>query len=154
MYYENETHLVGCLGANPEIRTFQNGGRVANLRLATTRKWKNRESGETQEQTEWHQISITSDALVGLVEKYTRKGSYLRIVGRLQTRKWQDQNGNDRYSTEIIVGGYDGRIGLLDRNNSNSSSSGYGGSGSNGGGQDNQQQGGPNNKQIDDEIPF
>lgn len=155
MYYENEVHLVGCLGRDPEVRTFQNGGKVANLRLATTRKWKNRDTGEAREETEWHSVAVTGDNLVRIVEQYTRKGSYLRVVGRLRTRKWQDQSGQDRYSTEIVVGGYDGRIGLLDRQGGGSGGDQGGGYDSGpgpGGGQD----GGspPPSRDIDDEIPF
>lgn len=152
MFYENTVQLVGCLGADPEIRTFQNGGKVANLRLATTRKWKTRESGDTQEETEWHSVAVTSKGLVGIVEQYIRKGSYLRIVGRLRTRKWQDQSGNDRYSTEIIVAGFDGTVGLLDRQGGASGSGGYDNN-QNGGNQGGQSNNAPAHD-LDDEIPF
>ncbi len=147
MYYENTVQLVGCLGRDPEIRTFQNGGKVANLRLATTRKWKNRNTGEIQEETEWHSIAVTNDHLVGRLQEWSRKGSYLRIVGRLRTRKWQDQSGNDRYSTEIVVAGYDGVIGFLDRQNNQS-----GGYSDQGGQSGNSTP--PPSRDIDDEIPF
>lgn len=158
MYYENEVHLVGCLGRDPEVRTFQNGGKVANLRLATTRTWKDRNTGERREETEWHSIAVTNDNLVGLVEQYTRKGSYLRVVGRLRTRKWQDQSGQDRYSTEILVGGYDGKIGFLDRQGGQSggASGGYQGGGYDNGQSGNSQGGGDPqpSRDLDDEIPF
>lgn len=157
MYYENEVHLVGCLGRDPEVRTFQNGGKVANLRLATTRTWKDRNTGEKREETEWHSVAITSDNLVGLVEKYTRKGSYLRIIGRLRTRKWQDQSGLDRYSTEIVVGGYDGKIGFLDRQGGGQRGDSYGGD-QGGGYSDQGNHGGGTTPSLrpdlDDEIPF
>ncbi len=147
MYYENNVSLIGNLGRDPEIRSFSNGGKVANLRIATTKKWKNRESGEVQERTEWHSVAVKGGALVGIVERYVKKGSYVRIVGELQTRKWQDQNGNDRYSTEIVVGGFDGKVGLMDRPGGSGGGDGY--SQGSGGGAD------PGYSQpIDDEIPY
>jgi single-strand DNA-binding protein len=161
MYYENEVRLIGCLGRDPEIRSFPNGGRVANLRLATTRKWKDRESGQEREETEWHSVAVTSDALVGLVERYTKKGSYLYVTGRLRTRKWQDQSGADRYTTEIMVSGFDGRVGFLDRQGGGQGDPGPSSDdrGAAGGGQGGGQGGGASNpgggrQDLDDEIPF
>jgi single-strand DNA-binding protein len=109
----NMVQLIGHLGAEPEVRSFAGGGRVANLRLATSESWTDKATGEKRERTEWHQISITNDGLVGVVEKYCRKGSKIYAEGQLRTRKWQDRDGNDRYTTEVSIGGFNGRILLL-----------------------------------------
>lgn len=101
----NKVQIIGSLGADPEIKSFQNGGRVCNLRIATSDKWKDKTTGEQKEQTEWHSVSILSDGLVGIAERFLRKGSKVYIEGQLRTRKWQDQSGNDRYSTEIMLNG-------------------------------------------------
>ena len=100
----NKVILIGNLGADPEIKSFQNGGRIANLRIATSESWKDRATGERKERTEWHSIVIQSDGLVGVVERFLKKGSKIYIEGSLRTRKWQDRDGNDRYTTEISVG--------------------------------------------------
>ena len=110
----NKVMLIGNLGADPEIRSFQNGGRVANLRIATSETWKDRNTGERQERTEWHTVAIFSEGLVGVVERFLRKGSKVYIEGQLQTRKWQDQSGNDRYSTEVVIRGLGGTLTMLD----------------------------------------
>ena len=110
----NKVMLIGNLGADPEIRSFQNGGKVANLRVATTETWKDRNTGERQERTEWHTVAIFSEGLVGVVERFLRKGSKVYIEGQLQTRKWQDQSGNDRYSTEVVIRGMNGTLTMLD----------------------------------------
>ena len=125
----NKVMLIGNLGADPEIRSFQNGGRVANLRIATSETWKDRNTGERQERTEWHTVAIFSEGLVGVVERYLRKGSKVYIEGQLQTRKWQDQSGNDRYSTEVVIRGLGGTLTMLD-----GASGGGGGGGQRGGG--------------------
>jgi len=109
----NKCLFIGHLGADPEVKTFQNGGRIANLRLAVTEKWKNKE-GERQERTEWVNVTLSSDGLVGVAERYLRKGSKVYIEGKLQTRKWQDASGADRYSTEVVVGGIGGSLVMLD----------------------------------------
>lgn len=101
----NKVQLIGSLGADPEIKSFQNGGRVCNLRMATSEKWKDKQTGEQKEQTEWHTVSILNDGLVGIAERFLRKGSKVYVEGQLRTRKWQDQSGNDRYSTEIVLNG-------------------------------------------------
>ena len=152
MFYENEVSLVGCLGADPDIRSFQDGGRIANLSLATTRRWKRRNSDEFQEETEWHRVVVSADALVGLIEKYTRKGSYIRVKGRLKTRKWQDQDGKDRYSTEVMVSGFDGKLGFLDRQNNGQASSA--GNSSPASSSPDGGQGGGYRDEMDDDIPF
>ncbi|MDG5746793.1 single-stranded DNA-binding protein [Qipengyuania sp. XHP0207] len=126
----NKVMLIGNLGADPEIRSFQNGGKVANLRIATSETWKDRNTGERQERTEWHTVAIFSEGLVGVVERYLRKGSKVYIEGQLQTRKWQDQSGNDRYSTEVVIRGLGGTLTMLD----GASGGGGGGGGQRGGG--------------------
>jgi single-strand DNA-binding protein len=110
----NKVILVGNLGADPEVKSFQNGGRIANLRIATSEDWKDRTTGEKKERTEWHTVVLNSDGLVGVAERFLRKGSKVYIEGQLRTRKWQDQSGNDRYSTEVTVGGFDGKLVMLD----------------------------------------
>lgn len=106
--------IVGNLGADPDVRSFQNGGRVCNLRVATSENWKDRTTGERKERTEWHSVAILSDGLVGVAEKFLRKGSKVYLEGKLQTRKWQDQSGNDRYSTEIVLNGPGAVLTMLD----------------------------------------
>jgi len=110
----NKVILVGNLGADPEVKSFQNGGRICNLRIATSETWKDRQTGERKERTEWHSVVLQSDGLVGVAERFLRKGSKVYIEGQLRTRKWQDQNGNDRYTTEISVGGMGGVLTMLD----------------------------------------
>ncbi|WP_395393907.1 single-stranded DNA-binding protein [Novosphingobium sp. BL-8A] len=110
----NKVILIGNLGADPEVKSFQNGGRIANLRIATSESWKDRATGERKERTEWHSVVIQSEGLVGVVERFLRKGSKIYIEGQLRTRKWQDQNGNDRYTTEVSVGGVGGVLTMLD----------------------------------------
>jgi single-strand DNA-binding protein len=110
----NKVMLIGNLGADPEIRSFQNGGKVANLRIATSENWKDKNTGERQERTEWHTVAIFSEGLIGVVERFLRKGSKVYIEGQLQTRKWQDQQGADRYSTEIVIRGMNGSLTMLD----------------------------------------
>lgn len=110
----NKVILLGRVGAEPEIRTTQSGSKVANLRLATSEKWKDKNSGEQKENTEWSSVVVWGDALVGVVEKYVGKGNRLYIEGKLQTRKWQDQSGSDRYTTEVVVQGFGGSLTLID----------------------------------------
>ncbi|MBN9507435.1 MAG: single-stranded DNA-binding protein [Altererythrobacter sp.] len=110
----NKVILIGNLGQDPEVKSFQNGGRIANLRIATSESWKDRQTGERKERTEWHTVVLQSEGLVGVAERYLRKGSKVYIEGQLRTRKWQDQNGNDRYTTEVSVGGIGGVMTMLD----------------------------------------
>ncbi|TCM21518.1 single-strand DNA-binding protein [Novosphingobium sp. PhB165] len=114
----NKVILVGNLGADPEVKSFQNGGRIATLRMATSESWKDRATGERKERTEWHSVTVQSEGLVGVVERFLRKGSKIYVEGQLRTRKWQDQNGNDRYTTEVSVGGVGGVLTMLDGANS------------------------------------
>lgn len=136
----NKVILIGNLGADPEIKSFQNGGRIANLRIATSEQWKDRATGERKERTEWHSVVINGDGLVGVVERFLKKGSKIYIEGNLRTRKWQDRDGNDRYSTEVVVAGMGGTLTMLDgpsgggRGGSGGGSSGGGDWGSSGGG--------------------
>lgn len=111
----NKVILVGNLGRDPESRSFQNGGKVVNLRIATSETWKDKQSGERKEKTEWHSVAIFSEPLGRIAEQYLRKGSKVYIEGKLQTRKWQDNSGAERYSTEIVLQGFDGTLTLLDK---------------------------------------
>ena len=121
----NKVTILGNLGADPEVRTFQNGGKVCNLRIATSETWKDKATGERKERTEWHTVAIFQEGLVHVAEQYLRKGSKVYIEGKLQTRKWQDQSGQDRYSTEVVLQGYDGDLVMLDGKPEGGSSGGY-----------------------------
>ncbi|CAH0349085.1 MULTISPECIES: single-stranded DNA-binding protein [unclassified Sphingobium] len=125
----NKVILVGNLGADPEVKSFQNGGKVCNLRIATSESWKDRNTGEKKEKTEWHTVAIFSEGLVGVAERFLRKGSKVYIEGQLRTRKWQDQSGNDRYSTEVVLQGLGSVLTMLD-----GAPGGGGGQGGGGGG--------------------
>ncbi len=138
----NKVMLIGNLGADPEIRSFQNGGKVANLRIATSETWKDRNTGERQERTEWHTVAIFSEGLVNVCENYLKKGSKVFIEGQLQTRKWQDQSGQDRYSTEVVLRGFNGTLTMLDGAGGGAGRSGGGGGGGQGGGYGGGNQGG------------
>ncbi len=168
----NKVMLIGNLGADPEIRSFQNGGKVANLRIATSESWKDRNTGERQERTEWHTVAIFSEGLVNVVENYLKKGSKVFVEGKLQTRKWQDQQGNDRYSTEVVLRGFDGTLTMLDGRSGGGGGQGggYGGGGNGGGSGGGWNQGGGSGgsggggnqggnqgggyDDLDDDIPF
>ena len=173
----NKVILVGNLGRDPEVRSFQNGGKVCNLRIATSENWKDRNTGERRERTEWHSVAIFSEPLARIAEQYLRKGSKVYIEGQLETRKWQDQSGQDRYSTEVVLRPYRGELTLLDgrgegggQGGGGGYGGGQGGGGGYGGGYDqgggygggNQgggsygggQGGGAPANDLDDEIPF
>jgi single-strand DNA-binding protein len=162
----NKVILVGNLGADPEVKSFQNGGRICNLRIATSEDWKDRTTGEKKERTEWHQVVLQSDGLVGVAERFLRKGSKVYIEGQLRTRKWQDQSGNDRYTTEVSVGGFDGKLVMLDGAKGGGQGGGWSGGsggGSSGGGQSGGGwQGGSSGfgggdfggDDLDDDVPF
>jgi single-strand DNA-binding protein len=141
----NKVIILGHLGADPEVRTFQNGGKVCNLRVATSETWKDKSTGERQEKTTWHTVAIFAEHLAGIAERYLSKGSKVYIEGQLETRKWSDQSGNDRYSTEIVLRPYRGELVLLDKRDASqqspqppAQSGGYGAPS------------GP----MDDEVPF
>ncbi|PCG09041.1 single-stranded DNA-binding protein [Sphingomonas ginsenosidimutans] len=110
----NKVILVGNLGRDPESRSFQNGGKVVNLRIATSESWKDRNTGERKEKTEWHSVAIFNEGLANVAERFLRKGSKVYVEGQLQTRKWQDQNGQDRYSTEVVLQGFNSVLTMLD----------------------------------------
>ncbi len=110
----NKVILVGNLGRDPEVRTFQNGGKVCNLRIATSENWKDKNTGERREKTEWHSVAIFSEGLVRVAEQYLKKGSKVYVEGALQTRKWQNQQGQDQYTTEVVVQGFNGVMQMLD----------------------------------------
>lgn len=122
----NKVILIGNVGADPEIRRMGSGDPVASLRIATSESWRDRNSGERRERTEWHSIVIFNENLVKVVEQYVKKGAKLYIEGQLQTRKWQDQNGNDRYTTEIVLQKYRGELQMLDGRNESRQSSEFG----------------------------
>ncbi len=124
----NKVIIVGNLGADPEVKSFQNGGKVCNLRIATSESWKDKNTGEKQERTEWHSVAIFSEGLAGVAERFLRKGSKVYIEGQLRTRKWQDAQGQDRYSTEVVLQGPGATLTMLD------GAPGAGGGGSSGGG--------------------
>lgn len=109
----NRVIIVGNLGRDPEVRSFQNGGKVVNLRIATSETWKDKQSGERKERTEWHSVAIFNEGLAKVAEQYLRKGSTVYIEGQLETRKWQDQSGQDRYTTEVVLRPYNGALTLL-----------------------------------------
>jgi single-strand DNA-binding protein len=120
----NQCTFVGRLGADPEIKSFQSGGRICNMRIAVGEQWKDKASGERKERTEWVSVTINNDGLIGVAERFLRKGSRVLIQGKMQTRKWQDQAGADRYSTEIVVGNFGGTLQMLDSKADNAGSDG------------------------------
>ena len=127
----NKVIILGNLGVDPEVRSFPNGGKVCNLRIATSENWKDKNTGERREKTEWHSVAIFSEPLVRIAEQYLRKGSKVYIEGQLATRKWQDQSGQDRYTTEVVLRPYTSTLTMLDSRGDNSSQGGYIGGGSN-----------------------
>ena len=118
----NKVILIGNLGRDPEVRTFQNGGKVCNFSIATSETWKDRNSCERQERTNWHNIAIFNENLAQIADQYLRKGSKVYVEGQLETRKWQDQAGNDRYTTEVVLRNFRGELTLLEGRNENSNS--------------------------------
>lgn len=173
----NKVMLIGNLGRDPEVRSFPNGGKVCNLRIATSERWRDKSTGENREKTEWHQVSVFSEGLVRVCEQYLRKGSKVFVEGQLQTRKWQDQSGADRYSTEVVLQGFNGTLTMLDGRGEGggggNSGGGYDQGGGGGGGYDQggggygggsgggggnygggSQGGGGGSSDLDDEIPF
>ena len=148
----NKVILVGNLGADPEIRQTKDGKPIANLRIATSESWKDRNSGERREKTEWHRVVIFNEGLTRVVEQYLRKGSKVYIEGQLQTRKWQDQNGQDRYSTEVVLQGFNSTLQMLDTRSGGSFDRGNDSAG--GGFSDQSSSSGGQSYELDDEIPF
>jgi len=158
----NKVILIGNLGADPEVRHTQDGRAICNIRLATTESWRDKQSGERREKTEWHSVVIFNEQLGKIAQQYLKKGSKVYIEGQLQTRKWQDSSGNDRYTTEIVLQNYSGQLTMLDGRNggsgfSDSASSGYD-AGTGGGSRGSKSLGSGASKsfekELDDEIPF
>jgi single-strand DNA-binding protein len=164
----NKVILVGNLGRDPEVRSFQNGGKVVNLRIATSENWKDRNSGERKERTEWHSVAIFDENLARVAEQYLKKGSTVYIEGQLETRKWQDQSGADRYSTEVVLRPFRSSLTMLGGRGDGGGGmggddpggdfggggrGGYGG-GSSGGGYGGGRSGGGGSSDLDDDIPF
>lgn len=150
----NQCNFIGNLGADPEIRNIPSGAKVANFSIAVSEKWKDRNTGETKESTEWVRVVVWQEGLVKVVEQYLKKGSKVYVSGKMQTRKWQDQSGADKYSTEIVLQGFTGSIIMLDgRNNSDGVGQRQDNSG---GGQQQQrpQQQRPIDNGMEDDIPF
>ena len=157
----NKVILIGNLGRDPEVRSFQNGGKVVNLRIATSDTWRDKQTGERKERTEWHSVAIFNEALGRIAEQYLKKGSTVYIEGQLETRKWQDQSGQDKYSTEVVLRPFSGNLTLLGgRGDGGSGGGGYGGGSSGGGrggfggGSSGGASGGGGRSDMDDEIPF
>lgn len=166
----NKVIIVGNLGADPEVKSFQNGGRICNLRIATSEDWKDRTTGEKKERTEWHSVVLNSDGLVGVAERFLKKGSKVYIEGQLRTRKWQDASGNDRYTTEVSVAGFDGKLVMLDGPRGGSGGGDGWSGGASGGGSSGASSGGNNwgagggsssgfggggfDNDLDDDVPF
>lgn len=173
----NKVIIVGNLGRDPEVRSFQNGGKVVNLRIATSETWRDKSSGERKERTEWHSVAIFNENLAKVAEQYLKKGSKVYIEGQLETRKWQDQSGQDRYTTEVVLRQYRGELTILDGRDGGGGSGGgagggdyggyddYQGAGASGGGGGGYQGGGARSgggggapaggrSDMDDEIPF
>ena len=152
----NKVIIIGNLGRDPEVRSFQNGGKVCNLRIATSETWKDKNTGERRERTEWHSVAIFSEPLARVAEQYLKKGSKVYIEGQLETRKWQDQSGADRYSTEVVLRPYTSTLTMLDGRGEGGSGGGYGGSSGGSGGYDSGRDGGGSgpSSDMDDEIPF
>jgi single-strand DNA-binding protein len=153
----NKVILIGNLGADPEVRHTQDGRPIVNLRLATSDSWRDKATGERKERTEWHRVVIFSEPLCRVAEQYLKKGSKIYVEGQLQTRKWQDQSGQDRYSTEVVLQGFNSQLTMLDgreraggepREPVGASSGDFGRSSALGGG------GRSFDKELDDEIPF
>ena len=163
----NKVILVGNLGRDPEVRSFQNGGKVVNLRIATSDTWRDKTTGERKERTEWHSVAIFNENIGKVAEQYLRKGSKVYVEGQLETRKWQDQSGADRYSTEVVLRPYSGSLTLLDGREGGGSSGGeerggggyaedrgYGDDRGSSSGASAPRGGGGGRSDLDDEIPF
>ncbi|MEO8243948.1 MAG: single-stranded DNA-binding protein [bacterium] len=161
----NKVIIVGNLGRDPEVRSFQNGGKVVNLNVATSETWRDKASGERKERTEWHRVSILSEPLAKIAEQYLKKGSKVYIEGQLETRKWQDQSGAEKYTTEVVLRPFSGNLTLLDgRSDGGGGGGGYdergggddyqGGSSGGSRGGSSAPSGGGGRSDMDDEIPF
>jgi single-strand DNA-binding protein len=152
----NKVILVGNLGKDPEVRTFQNGGRVAHFSIATSERWTDKASGEKKERTEWHRVSILNENLVGIAERFLKKGSKVYIEGQLETRKWTDKEGQEKYTTEVVLRPFRGELTMLDSANSNRSGGGASSAPDDGGTSSSSGGGGSSGPapDLDDSIPF
>ncbi|GAB5387556.1 MAG: single-stranded DNA-binding protein [Alphaproteobacteria bacterium] len=171
----NKVILIGNLGADPDVRSMTSGDKVCNLSIATSESWNDRQTGERKEKTEWHRVVLFNQGLIRVVEQYLKKGSKVYVEGQLETRKWQDQNGQDRYTTEVVLRNYGGTLTFLDSRAGGEGGGGYGGGSGGGGYSQSQGQGGgygggqqgggqggggyqqpaePPINDLDDEIPF
>lgn len=151
----NKVILIGNLGRDPEVRTMQNGGKVCNLSVATSERWRDRNSGEMQERTEWHRVVVFDEKIAEVCERYLRKGSKVFLEGQLQTRKWTDQSGQEKYTTEIVLQRFRGNLVMLDgRGEGGGDYAGGGGDYGSQGGGGGYSGGGPGGGDLDDEIPF
>ncbi|MBL1147997.1 MAG: single-stranded DNA-binding protein [Pseudomonadota bacterium] len=155
----NKVILIGNLGRDPEVRTMQNGGRVCNLSIATGESWKDKNTGERKERTEWHRVVIFNDALVGIAERFLKKGSKVYLEGTLETRKWTDNDNVEKYTTEVVLRPYRGELTMLDGRSEGGSAYGGGNDDSYGGSQPMAATGtdggpAPQLSDIDDDIPF
>ena len=144
----NKVILIGNLGRDPEVRSFPNGGKVCNLTIATSERWKDKQSGERKERTEWHRVAIFSEGLVRIAEQYLKKGSKVYIEGQLETRKWQDKDGADRYSTEIALRSFGSTLTMLDGRSEGGGQSDYSSDGQS------SEPAPTSSGNFDDEIPF
>src|SRR5215475_11090149 len=156
----NKVILIGNLGKDPEVRSMQSGGKVCNLSVATSESWKDKMSGERKDRTEWHRVVIFNENLINVAERFLKKGSKVYLEGQLETRKWQDQSGQEKYSTEVVLRPFRGELTLLDSREGGGGGGcgggGFGGGGSGGGGYGGGGGGGftPSGPDLDDEIPF
>jgi single-strand DNA-binding protein len=155
----NKVILVGNLGADPEVRSLPSGGKVVNLSVATSESWRDKNSGERKERTEWHRVVIFSEGLTRVAEQYLRKGSKVYIEGQLQTRKWQDQSGQDKYSTEVVLQGFNSNLTMLDGRSEGDSAGGFSGPRQSEGGRSEGRRPAANapafeSGSMDDDIPF
>ena len=156
----NKVIIVGNLGNDPEVRTFPSGGKVCNFSVATSERWKDRNTGENRDRTEWHRIEITSEPLVKIAEQYLKKGSAVYIEGQLQTQKWQDQSGQDRYTTKVVMRPYSSQLTMLGNRNDNGANDSFNNNVENSGYDQNTTNISDGNNQtdinndLDDEIPF
>jgi single-strand DNA-binding protein len=151
----NKVILIGNLGADPEVRNTQDGRPIVNLRVATSESWRDKSTGERREKTEWHRVVIFNEGLCRIAEQYLKKGSKVYLEGQLQTRKWQDQSGQDRYSTEVVLQGFNSQLTMLDGRQGGGEGRDSGGSGSDDFGRSSALGGGRSfDKELDDEIPF
>jgi single-strand DNA-binding protein len=150
----NKVFLLGNLGQDPDVRTTQDGAKIVNISIATSERWKDRNTGEKRERTEWHRVVIFNEGLAGIAEQYLSKGDKVYVEGKLQTRKWTDQGGQERYTTEVVLQRFNGELVLLGGNQGGSQGSGGGSPQGSGGGSGSGSAAPTSPQDLDDEIPF